>query len=54
MSSAYTDAPPTSPSSDPIQPSIPTAGNCPAGGSHAPIPVQGKDYSICAKCGETC
>lgn len=30
------------------------AGNCPAGGDHAPIPVQGKNYSECVKCGCRC
>lgn len=54
MSNVYTDAPPETPSSDPIEPPGPTAGNCPQGGDHAPIPVQGKNTMVCAKCGATC
>lgn len=54
MRSAATDAPPDTPGSNPIQPTFPTAGNCSAGGNHAPIPVQGKSYNVCAKCGATC
>jgi hypothetical protein len=30
-------------------PTPPQAGNGPAGGSHAPIPVQGENYGVCAK-----
>lgn len=32
----------------------PTAGGCPMGGEHVGIPVQGKSYNICAKCGRRC
>lgn len=49
MTSVYTDAPPS-----PVVPAAPTAGNCSAGGDHAPIPVQGKNYNECAKCGARC
>lgn len=49
MSSAATAAPP-----EPTGPLAPTAGNCSAGGDHAPIPVQGKNHNVCAKCGATC
>lgn len=38
----------------PREPSLPVGGECSAGGDHARIPVQGKNYSVCAKCGETC
>lgn len=54
MPSAPTDAPPTGPNRSPAPPAEPTAGKCPAGGDHAGIPVQGKGYSICAKCGARC
>lgn len=36
------------------EPGKPTDGACPAGDNHAPIPVQGKGYSVCAKCGQRC
>lgn len=32
----------------------PTAGNCPAGGNHAGVPVQGGGGMVCAKCGNPC
>lgn len=53
MNTAPTDAHPTT-RTDPAGPSSPTADTCPAGGNHAPIPVQGKNYNVCAKCGATC
>lgn len=54
MTSARTDVAPAVPTREPLEPSFPTAGNCPLGGNHAPIPVQGKNYSVCAKCGARC
>ena len=36
----------------PAQP--PRMGSCPAGGDHAPIPIQGGGGNQCAKCGSPC
>jgi hypothetical protein len=36
------------------EPTTPVSGDCTDGGDHAPIPVQGKNHSVCAKCGATC
>lgn len=44
-----TATPPSQPTPYP-----PQVGNCPAGGSHAPIPVQSENFSVCAKCGARC
>lgn len=52
MTAANTDEPTTAPGR--TVPSPPTAGDCPAGGNHAPIPVQGGQYNVCAKCGQRC
>lgn len=54
MSSASTDVPPEQLIDTPAEPIVPVAGGCPKGGSHAPIPVQGRNYSVCAKCGARC
>lgn len=56
MSSAVTVAPlpDTTTRKKPVEPTLPVGGECSAGGDHARIPVQGKNYSVCAKCGETC
>jgi hypothetical protein len=43
---------PATPRPVPTEP--PTLGGCPVGGDHAPIPVQGESYSVCAKCGAQC
>lgn len=32
----------------------PRMGGCPAGGDHAPIPIQGGGGNQCAKCGQSC
>lgn len=56
MSSASTTVPPTLPTTTgrPFDPPLPTAGNCPEGGDHVGIPVQGKNYNVCLKCGNQC
>lgn len=33
---------------------LPAMGECPSGGPHAPIPIQGGGGNQCAKCGESC
>lgn len=32
----------------------PRVDDCPAGGAHAPIPVQGGGGMVCAKCNQRC
>lgn len=42
------------PTTEPHEPTFPVGGECSAGGDHARIPVQGKNYNKCAKCGAIC